>query len=120
MPGLIDSHVHLVMTGAADVVAALRADPSKQAARFEKHAEETLRGGVTTLRDLGGAPAHAFALRERSRAGEWRGAAPHPAGLTTRPGGDGQWLASHGEAGGSEAWRAGVRDAVRSGFVLRE
>ncbi|NLG76443.1 MAG: amidohydrolase family protein [Xanthomonadaceae bacterium] len=116
MPGLIDCHVHLVMTGAADVVAALRADPSKQAARFEKHAEETLRGGVTTLRDLGGAPAHAFALRERSRAGEWRGPTLHLAGFITRPGGHGHWLASNVEAGGVDACRARVRDHVRLGF----
>lgn len=116
MPGLIDCHVHLVMTGTADVVAALRADASKQAARFQAHAEETLRGGITTVRDLGGAPPDAFALRERSRTGEWLAPTLYLAGFVTRPGGHGHWLAENVEAGGVDACRARVRDHVQLGF----
>lgn len=116
MPGLIDCHVHLVMTGGADVVTALRADDSEKTARLERHAQETLRGGITTVRDLGGAPERAFALRERSRTGEWQGPTLQFAGFITRPDGHGHWLAANIEAGGVDACRARVREHVRLGF----
>jgi imidazolonepropionase-like amidohydrolase len=54
LPGLIDAHVHLSMNGGADVVEELRTTPVPVlAARALANATAQLRGGVTTVRDLG-------------------------------------------------------------------
>ena len=52
IPGLIDSHVHLALTGGGDEMEPLRADET--AVRAAKNAEECLMRGFTTVRDAGG------------------------------------------------------------------
>jgi imidazolonepropionase-like amidohydrolase len=54
MPGLIDTHVHLAFDGSADPVAALAGrDDSAALAAMSAAGRAALRGGVTTVRDLG-------------------------------------------------------------------
>lgn len=52
IPGLIDAHVHLALTGGGDEMEPLRADET--AVRAAKNAEECLMRGFTTVRDAGG------------------------------------------------------------------
>jgi imidazolonepropionase-like amidohydrolase len=54
LPGLIDTHVHLAFDGSADPVAALAGrDDSAALAAMSVAGRAALRGGVTTVRDLG-------------------------------------------------------------------
>ena len=55
LPGLIDCHVHLAMRGEdADPSAAARRSPVEILGSIREAAARTLRGGMTTVRDLGG------------------------------------------------------------------
>jgi imidazolonepropionase-like amidohydrolase len=54
LPGLIDTHVHLAFDGSADPVAALAGrDDNAALAAMSTAGRVALRGGVTTVRDLG-------------------------------------------------------------------
>jgi imidazolonepropionase-like amidohydrolase len=54
LPGLIDTHVHLAFDASADPVAALAGrDDSAALAAMSAAGRAALRGGVTTIRDLG-------------------------------------------------------------------
>jgi imidazolonepropionase-like amidohydrolase len=55
LPGLINCHVHLCLTGDAAPVASMTSEPvTLTALRIALHARTTLEAGVTTVRDLGG------------------------------------------------------------------
>jgi imidazolonepropionase-like amidohydrolase len=56
LPGLIDTHVHLVYSG-LNVLEEIRTPPSLSLLRVVPHAKATLDAGVTTARDAGGTPA---------------------------------------------------------------
>jgi imidazolonepropionase-like amidohydrolase len=74
LPGLIDCHVHLVWDGSDDPNAAmLKMDDELIAVVMAKHAEETLRLGITTVRDTGSPGRVGFAVREAIRRGVVRG-----------------------------------------------
>ncbi|ATL25211.1 amidohydrolase family protein [Streptomyces formicae] len=53
LPGLIDSHVHLIFDGGTDPVAGLGESDEVLHERMCRRAERLLRAGVTTARDLG-------------------------------------------------------------------
>lgn len=54
VPGLCDMHVHLVWDGSGDPVETLRAESEQESTlRAVRNAREQLRGGVTTVRDVG-------------------------------------------------------------------
>ncbi|UYG95362.1 metal-dependent hydrolase family protein [Cytobacillus firmus] len=54
LPGLIDSHVHLVWNGSADPQSLIKNEENDRIAlEAYKHALDTLKLGVTTVRDLG-------------------------------------------------------------------
>ena len=54
IPGLCDMHVHLVWDGSGDPVQTLRAESEQETTlRAVRNAREQLRGGVTTIRDVG-------------------------------------------------------------------
>lgn len=64
MPGLIDLHVHLAFDASADPVAALAGrDDSAALAAMAAAGRVALRGGVTTVRDLGDRDYLSLALR---------------------------------------------------------
>ena len=55
LPGLIDCHIHICIGAEADLVAVLgQLSESELAVRAMENAQSTLRGGVTSARDLGG------------------------------------------------------------------
>ncbi|HWL98242.1 MAG TPA: amidohydrolase family protein [Nocardioidaceae bacterium] len=54
LPGLVDAHVHLVWSGGADPVAVLQQEGEQlTVVRALTNAQQQLRAGVTTVRDLG-------------------------------------------------------------------
>src|SRR4051812_3147302 len=54
LPGLIDCHVHFVLSGRGDWLAEAAQPVPLMAWRAARHAADTLRGGFTTVRTLGG------------------------------------------------------------------
>jgi imidazolonepropionase-like amidohydrolase len=76
LPGLIDAHVHLALTEktAAEAIAFAESAPEHEIlAVMREHAEDSLRAGVTTLRDCG-SPGHTgVTAREALARGDWLG-----------------------------------------------
>lgn len=55
LPGFIDCHVHLCMDGSPDPMAAIMAEsPVATTLKAARMARDTILGGVTTIRDMGG------------------------------------------------------------------
>jgi imidazolonepropionase-like amidohydrolase len=74
LPGLIDCHVHLGMRAEDADPAAVAARPDADIARdMAEAADGTLRGGVTTVRDLGGWNHLEMALRDQIARGDRSG-----------------------------------------------
>ncbi|MFE3600761.1 amidohydrolase family protein [Streptomyces sp. NPDC059142] len=109
LPGLIDAHVHLAFDGGADPVATLQG--STDDVLFEdmrRRAEQLLRSGVTTARDLG--DRGGLALRLASEINDRRTAGPRivSAGTpATTLGGHCHFL------GGEVSGKVEIRDLVR-------
>nr|WP_070958984.1 amidohydrolase family protein [Hyphomonas sp. Mor2] len=127
IPGLIDSHVHLLnefsptmrlrMLDTSEVDAALNG---------AAHAKKTLLAGFTTVQDVGGANEAIFSLRDAIRAGKVPGPRIRASGAAITPTG------GHGDANGfspaltkiftgpnacdgADDCRRAVREAIRSG-----
>ncbi|MGW7543127.1 amidohydrolase family protein [Streptomyces sp. NPDC054770] len=109
VPGLIDTHVHLVFDGSSDPVAALRAsDDEHLLSEMRRRAEQLVRSGVTTVRDLGDRNQLALRLNEEIGRGDTAGPRVVSAGTPlTTPGGHCHFL------GGEVSGEASVRDLVR-------
>lgn len=77
LPGLIDTHVHLVMsaldTNEAIIEQVLRESDEQLSARAQANARAALLTGITTLRDCGGKGAIVQQVRDRIRRGEISG-----------------------------------------------
>jgi imidazolonepropionase-like amidohydrolase len=105
LPGLIDTHVHLAFDASADPVGALAGrDDEAAVAAMIRAGQTALRGGVTTVRDLGDRDYLSLGLRGRPGLPTIVAAGPP---LTT-PGGHCHYL-----GGVAEPTEAGVRAAVR-------
>jgi imidazolonepropionase-like amidohydrolase len=105
LPGLIDTHVHLAFDASADPVGALAGrDAEAAVAAMIRAGQTALRGGVTTVRDLGDRDYLSLGLRGRPGLPTIVAAGPP---LTT-PGGHCHYL-----GGVAEPTEAGVRAAVR-------
>jgi imidazolonepropionase-like amidohydrolase len=78
IPGLIDTHVHLVFSARESreaVIAQVGSETEEQLFdRAQKNAELALRAGITTVRDCGGRGTIIQRLRDRIRTGELTGA----------------------------------------------
>lgn len=82
-PGLIDMHVHLVWDGTDDPVATLeREHPHDITIRAVENAMRTVRGGVTTIRDLGSTLDIAINVARAIRQGRIPGATTYASGQT--------------------------------------
>jgi imidazolonepropionase-like amidohydrolase len=105
LPGLVDTHVHLAFDASADPVGAL-AGRSEDEARdaMIRAGQAALRGGVTTVRDLGDRDYLSLGLRGRPGLPTILAAGPP----VTTPAGHCHYL-----GGGAEPTEAGVRAAVR-------
>jgi imidazolonepropionase-like amidohydrolase len=105
LPGLIDTHVHLVFDASLDAVGNLAArDDSEVLAAMAEAGRASLRAGVTTVRDLG--DRGYLSLHLRDRAGQPTVVAAGPP--ITSPGGHCYFL-----GGAAEPTESGVRAAVR-------
>lgn len=71
LPGLIDCHAHLVLSGELDVwTPLLTKSHAKLALRALDSAQACLRGGVTALRDCGGVAHIELAIRDACNSGQ--------------------------------------------------
>jgi len=105
LPGLVDTHVHLAFDASADPVGALAARSEDGVLEAMTRAgQAALRGGVTTVRDLGDRDYLSLGLRGRPRLPTIVAAGPP----VTTPAGHCHYL-----GGVAEPNEAGVRAAVR-------
>jgi imidazolonepropionase-like amidohydrolase len=74
LPGLIDTHVHLVMsaleTNEAIIEQVTSENDDQRLARIEANAQAALKAGLTTVRDCGGTKNHVQIVRDRIRRGD--------------------------------------------------
>ena len=74
LPGLIDTHVHLVMsaleTNEAIIAQVTSESEAQLLTRIEANAQAALKAGLTTVRDCGGTKTHVQQVRNRIRRGE--------------------------------------------------
>lgn len=74
VPGLVNAHVHVEMSGEPDTVAAFTGStPSQRMLWAVENARKALRAGVTTVRDVGCSEAIAMELRDAIAAGRIEG-----------------------------------------------
>lgn len=111
LPGLIDTHVHLAFDASLDPVASLAArDDTEALAAMTAAARTALRGGVTTVRDLGDRSYLSLQLRGAKDLPTIVAAGPP----ITTPGGHCHFLG--GAAGpGAQGARAAVREHAERG-----
>jgi imidazolonepropionase-like amidohydrolase len=113
-PGLVDCHVHLAMSGSADVVAELASlDPETLRAAVRSNARAQLRSGVTTVRDLGSPDDVVVHMARELSGGTEECPTVVAAGAISSPDGHGNFLARH--AVGPEEYSAAVRAVAESG-----
>ena len=106
LPGLVDTHVHLAFDASADPIGALAARSDEETvAAMIRAGQAALRGGVTTVRDLGDRDYLSLGLRGQSGLPTILAAGPP---VTTAPAGHCHYL-----GGCAEPTEAGVRAAVR-------
>ncbi len=115
LPGLIDAHVHLCLDGSPDPMEVLERTPDALLAlRIARHARQTLLGGVTSVRDMGGKNGVDLVAREAIRDGIVVGprmlASGRPIVMT---GGHGWQMAR--EADGPEELRKAAREQIKAG-----
>jgi imidazolonepropionase-like amidohydrolase len=114
VPGLVDCHVHLAMSGGSDIVAELAAlDRDATVSAVLRNAAAQVRCGVTTVRDLGSPGDLVIEMAEQLSHGSDAAPAIVAAGAITSRGGHGHFLAH--EAEGPEGYAEAVRSVVRAG-----
>lgn len=105
LPGLINTHVHLVFDASADPVGAFQETPSEALYRgMAERARQCLDAGVTTIRDLGDAAGMVFKLRAAIDSGARVGPRILAAGVPLTPPGGHCWFLG-GEVDGNDAIR---------------
>jgi imidazolonepropionase-like amidohydrolase len=116
IPGLIDCHVHLVSSGAADDLNVARNDPPPlRMLRMAEHARRTLAAGFTTVRDLGAPHQLNIHLARAVADGLVDGPRILAAGLgVTMTGGHGHGFIAI-EADGPDEVRKAVRSQLKAG-----
>ena len=114
LPGLIDCHVHFVLSGSGNWLEESEAPVPVIAWRAARYARETLGGGFTTVRTLGGRDRIDILLRDQIAADELEGprilAANRGICMT---GGHGRWQGR--EADGPDDVRKAVREQIKAG-----
>jgi imidazolonepropionase-like amidohydrolase len=118
LPGLCDMHVHLVWDGSGDPVETLRAESKQETTlRAVRNAREQLRGGVTTIRDVGSVDNIAIAVARAVKNGWVAGPRTYASGRTViiSGGHDPFWGL---ESDGPKACRRAVRQLRSAGADL--
>ncbi|MFF3956760.1 amidohydrolase family protein [Streptomyces sp. NPDC001890] len=115
LPGLVDSHVHLVFDASPEPVAALRAaDDHSVLLAAAGRARALLDAGVTTVRDLGDRSFLTLALRDAVADGTLAGPRILTAGPPLTITGGHCWFLG-GEADGEDGVRRAARARLRAG-----
>lgn len=74
VPGLIDAHAHLMLTAGPDQLGPLLSTPKTTLTLMTlKHAQATLMGGITSVRDVGGMDFIEIAVRDAIERGDFVG-----------------------------------------------
>ena len=116
LPGLIDSHVHLVFDASLDPVGHLAAaDDAELLATMRAGARLALSAGVTTVRDLGDRGYLSLKLRDELAGDPTAGPQILAAGPPITTGAGHCWFLGGGTASGVDAVRAAVREHARRG-----
>ena len=118
LPGLIDCHVHLSFGAESDPGSVLdKLAPGQITMRALHHAQASLDGGITAVRDCGGKDHLEFAVRDACNRGEQRGPTIRAAGrMICMTGGHGNRYGRVAD-GVDEVVRA-VREQVHAGCDL--
>ena len=118
LPGLIDCHVHLLFRGEPDPMAVLeKLDAAHAVIRALEHAADTLRGGITSVRDCGGREYQEFAVRDACNEGRFPGPTVRAAGkMICMTGGHGNRVGR--VADGPEEVVKAVREQIHAGCDL--
>ena len=113
-PGLIDSHVHVMMDGRPDVATAVSDTDYTASYRAAANLSEALEAGVTTVRDLGSRGTLALDAGEAVAAGEIDGPRVLACGRNViMTGGHGNWFGR--EADGPAEVRKAAREQLQAG-----
>lgn len=115
IPGLINCHVHLCLDGSPDFITALMQRSLTENVLFAaKHAEATLRAGITTVRDLGGWEGVDLGLKKAINDGLTLGPRMLVSGkLLCMTGGTGYFIGR--EVDGPDEARKGAREQLKAG-----
>ncbi len=118
LPGLVNCHVHLTADGSPDLMAQAAGDTVPQATlRAANSAWETLRSGVTTVRDCGAADDVVVELAKAIAAGLVPGPRVQAAGrVITMTGGHGHFIGR--EADGPDEVRKATRAEIKAGAAV--
>lgn len=118
LPGLINCHVHLTADGAPDLFAQVAGDTVPLATlRAAQSAVETLRSGVTTVRDCGAADDIVVELAKAIDRGLVAGPRVQAAGrVITMTGGHGHFIGR--EADGPDEVRKATRAEIKAGAAV--
>jgi imidazolonepropionase-like amidohydrolase len=114
LPGLIDCHVHLALSGGPSWLTEVQQSYALSCWRAAAFARDTLRAGFTSVRCLGGREGMDPALRDAQRAGVVEAPRIVTANLAIcMTGGHGAWIGR--EADGPDDVRKAVREQLRAG-----
>jgi len=115
VPGLINAHVHLEMSGESQTMSVfVLTTPVQRTLTAAANARKTLLSGVTTVRDLGGTENIAIEVRDAVAAGTIAGPTVLSAARAIcMTGGHGHWIGR--EADGDLDVRKAVREQRKSG-----
>ena len=117
MPGLIDLHVHLCMSGEADFTRKILESPNYETMKAYANAKRSLDAGFTTLRDAGSSGYQTVALRDSINNGLVEGPRIFAAGkILTETGGHADTPFLRGRiCDGADEVRKAVREQVKNG-----
>src|SRR5207247_393705 len=116
LPGLINCHVHLCLSGDADPSRTLSDETyAATVVGAVVHARRTVEAGVTTVRDLGGREYAEIAVRDGVRAGIIAGPRVLCAGRAVCMTGGHGWRMLGRQADGVDDVRKAVREELRAG-----
>ena len=114
VPGMIDTHVHLMMDGRANAESVQGDSEATLAYRAANNLRNALQAGVTTTRDLGAPASVAIDARDAVAAGTIDGPRVQACGQNvTMTGGHGHWFGR--EADGRDEVRKAVREQLKKG-----
>ncbi len=116
LPGLINCHTHLCLSGAADPARLLAQESyATTVIQATVRARQTVEAGVTTIRDVGGREYADIAVRDAVRAGLVPGPRILAAGRAICMTGGHGWQLLGRQADGADEVRKAVREQLRAG-----